>query len=344
MWPFIKPISLIRYLFVWRVNSSLVRLPSTLSPELSQTLGTIIANRLPTQQARYWHKALAPLDQVGDAAQGERKRQVIPEASWPVESVLFAYPGKRTCGQGELILWELELMGENADHSFFLEVILPAVEEASSTSDPQWHRQSSLWGRFDIHSVYVACGQHWEPVVQAGRLDLNYRATPVQWAEGLSPAGHLRSWTEGTKRIFDRLTWITPFDLSQESVDPSRGQEKIVPIPTLRDLLEALVSRMGALFPGKYSTADDVWHSLDEKERDSLQGAMEQGARIPVRSQDLRKAPGNWHGCWIGSQTFASIPRSFLPYLELASILHIGRQTHFGCGTFAITDSTDRAG
>jgi len=355
MWPFIKPISLIRYLFVCRVNGSLVRLPGALSPELSRILGTMIANRLPTQQARYWRKTLAPWDQVETSARGKKKMKTVPEASWPVESVLFAYPGKMTYGRGELILWELKLMGEGADHGFFLEVILPAVEEASSTSDPQWRQQNNLWGRFDIHSVYVARGSHWEPVVNAGRLDLSYKATPVQWAEGLSfedrhplhEGGQANEYLrkDGTKRIFDRLTWITPFDLGKEAkAGRSHRKKRAVPAPTLRDFLDALVFRMSELLPGKHNTADDVWNDLDEKERTFLRRTMEQGARVPIRSQNLRKAPKKWRGYWIGSQTFASIPHSFLPYLELASILHIGRLTHFGCGTFVITSSTDRVG
>ena len=51
-------IHLIRYLLVWRVNHSLIRLPSWLPVELSFVLGNIIAERLPTNQARPWRKAL----------------------------------------------------------------------------------------------------------------------------------------------------------------------------------------------------------------------------------------------------------------------------------------------
>jgi hypothetical protein len=156
----------------------------------------------------------------------------------------------------------------------------------------------------------------------------------------LSFAEHPHLRKDDTARIFDHLTWITPFDLGKgEKVGRSRRRKKVTPIPTLHDLLEALISRMSELLPGKHNTADDVWSGLSEQERAFLQRTMEQGARIPIRSQALRPAPKKWRGCWIGSQTFASIPHSFLPYLELESILHIGRQTHFGCGTFAITDS-----
>lgn len=335
MWPFISPINLIRYLFVWRVNSSLVWLPRCLSAEISLVLGTIIADRLPTHEARHWRKALASSGEYGEDMKEPKTvppalGQVEGEALWPIEAVLFVYPGKRSYGRGELILWELKLMGDSADHGLFLEVILPAMEEAATTSDPRWHYLNSPWGRFDIHSVYVARGSHWEPIVQEGKLDLHYHASPVQWAEGLT-------FDAGAERVFDRLTWLTPFDLSERKMSSLR--RKRIPsceVPTLQMILESLIVRMSLLLPGKHNTPDDVWNSLDAEERSSLRATVEQAATIPVHHHVIRRAPRNWPGRWIGTQTFPSIPSSIVPYLELASILHIGRQTHFGCGTFAI--------
>lgn len=332
MWPFIKPIKLIRYLMVWRVTGSLVRLPRCLSAELSLVLGTTIANRLPTREARPWHKALAPWDEYGGLSLvGKKKPTRLPEASWPIEAVLFVYPGKRTYGQGEPILWELKLLGESADHGLFLEVILPAMEEAGSILDPRWQHQNVLWGRFDIQAVYVARGQQWEPIVRDGRLDLSYQATSVQWAEGLT-------FEQRSERIFDRLTWITPFDLTNASGKPSR-EKKIAPheVPTLQGILESLIARMSQLLPGRHHAPEDVWSVLSEEERTSFQAAMEQAARIPVHRHSLKPAPKRGPGRWIGTQTFPSIPHPIIPYLELASILHIGKQTHLGCGTFAIS-------
>jgi hypothetical protein len=322
----------------------LVRLPRCLSIELSLVLGTIIANRLPTRQARPWRKALAPWDEYGGISLiGKKKPATVPEVSWPIEVVLFAYPGKIAYGQGELILWELKLMGQSADHGLFLEVILPALEEAGSISDPQWQRQNNLWGRFDIHAVYVARGSQWEPVVSNGRLDLNYRATPVQWAEGLT-------FDSRSERIFDRLTWLTPFDLIGDDANagsrqsPStrsrqRTRKKIAPhqVPTLQSILESLIARMSLLLPGKYHAPNDVWDTLSAEEQSSLRAVMEQASLVPTRHTSLRPAPQRWPGRWIGTQTFASIPHPIMPYLELASILHIGKQTHFGCGTFVVS-------
>jgi hypothetical protein len=333
MWPFIKPIKVIRYLLVLRVNSSLVHLPRCLSTELSLVLGTMIANRLPTREARPWRKALAPWDEHGGISLvGKKKRLTAPEASWPIEAVLFVYPGKRTYGQGELILWEFKLMGESADHGLFLEVVLPALEEAATISDQQLQRKNGLWGRFDIQAIYAARGAQWEPIVSAGRLDLNYHVTPVQWAEGLT-------FESRSERLLDRLTWITPFDFSGATQTGRRRRKKIPlhQVPTLQSMLESLIARMSLLLPGKYNTADDVWAILSAEEQAELRGIMEQASHIPIHLKSLKPAPKNWPGRWIGAQTFASIPHPTIPYLELASILHIGRQTHFGCGTFAIS-------
>ncbi len=329
MWPFINLIRLIRYLFVWRVNSSLVWVPGCLAADISLVLGSLIADRLPTREARHWRKALAPWDECGT---GEKKSKTIPEVSWPIETVLFAYPGKRTYGQGELVLWELSLMGgQDADHGLFLEIILPAMEEAAITSDPRWHHQNSIWGRFDIHSVYVARGIHWEPIVQEGKLDLRHHITPVQWVEGLT-------FDAESKRVFDRLTWLTPFDLSPPQSKEHTFGKKISAeeMPTLQRILESLIVRLCLFLPGKRNTPDDVWNSLSAEEQSSLRAAVAQAARIPVHHHDIRHVPKSWPGRWIGTQTFPSIPSSIIPYLELASILRLGRQTHFGCGTFAI--------
>jgi len=333
MWPFIKPIKLIRYLLVLRVNGSLVRLPRCLPTELSLVVGTTIANRLPTREARPWRKALAPWDEHGGISLVGKKPGKVPDASWPIETVLFVYPGKLTYGQGELILWELKLMGKSADHGLFLEIILPALEEAGSISDPQWQRQNILWGRFDVHAIYVARGPRWEPVVSDGRLDLDYRATPVQWAEGLT--FDLRS-----ERILDRLTWLTPFDLAGDAGAGGRRSSKkriaLHQVPTLQSILESLLARMSLLLPGKHHTPDDIWNVLGAEERTAFQAVMEQASHIPNHHTDLKAAPKHWPAGWIGTQTFPSIPRPIIPHLELASILHIGKQTHFGCGTFVI--------
>lgn len=317
MYPFTRQISLIRYLIVWRVNGPLVWLPACLAAEISQVLGTLIANRLPTPQAAPWRRAMALREGAGE-------RPPPSEIRWPIEAVILVYPGKRTYGQGELIRWELKLLGESADHGLFLEVILPAMEEAATTTSRRWCRLNSLWGRFDLQALHVARGNRWEPFVQAGKLNLDHPVTPGQWAD--------RPASQGADRLFERLIWLTPFDLS-----PPDGERARTPKPpTLREILEGLIRRMALFLPGKHHTADEVWANLSAEERSTLQAAVEDAGRIPVQQHRLGPTPKSWPGGWLGSERFPFIPPSLLPYLELASILHVGRQTHLGYGTFML--------
>lgn len=327
MWSFIEPINLIRYLCVWRVNRALVRLPAYLPGELASVLGTIIAERLPTKHAKPWQNALA---------------QSTSASRWPVETVLFAYPGKQYYGPGEPVLWELKLLGSHTDHNFFLEVILPAMEAASHTTDPRWYQTNTLWGRFDIQAIYVARGSQWEPLVSDGRLDTRCRVEPMQWAEGLSftpPADVTRS--------HKTLSWLTPVDLRPPptpfgSLAPPPVQAEAeqadpeVPVPTLQLLLETLLVRIAQLTPGKYTTPGDVWQRLSPDEQAALWDAVIQADQINLRQVKPEVAPSGWPTGWLGQQTFAAMPAALLPYLELGSILHLGRQTHLGCGTFLI--------
>ena len=383
MWPFISQVNLIRYLIVWRVNGSFVQLPRCLSVDISQTLGTLIAERLPTPQARPWRKALAAWGKAEELLAGERSDEAqaasgpkrsaktrprppqgpreapgqIPaptlDTLWPIEAVLWPYPVKRAYGQGEPILWELKLLGNDADHGLFLEVILPAMEEAATTSDERWHRPRTLWGRFDIQAIYAARGPRWEPVVQAGRLDLKYRATPMQWAEELS-------FTREAGPPLHNLTWLTPYDfksqtahLAVQDIADRRSDTALTNpksemsvteehaarnsksnAPSLSDLLDALMARMTLFQAGKRPTPEQVWALLTPQEQQALRLDCEKGS---LRRQKIECAPKGWPGCWIGTQMFTVIPAGVVPYLELASILHIGRQTHFGCGTFVLS-------
>lgn len=337
MWDFIKPVNLIRYLIVWRVNSSLVQLPRYLPTALSQVLGTLIANRLPTQQTRDWRKALEAWENVDKSP-----KKTIPNVAWPIESVLFAYPNKRAFGQGEPVLWELKLIGNSADHGIFLEHVLPAMEQAASTTDSRWHRPNGLWGRFDIQAVYASRGAQWEPVVSDGKLNLDYRATPRQWAEGLS-------FSAQPENDLHRLTWVTPCNLPETSGERRVTSDADSPrhaspdtrhpqdAPTLHDVLDALMERMTQFLPGKHPTVAEVWELVKPEEQIVLRLALQHTPLLSEHHQSLVSSPRDWPGRWIGTQTFADIPQCLIPYLELAAILHVGKQTHFGCGTFRLS-------
>jgi hypothetical protein len=139
------------------------------------------------------------------------------------------------------------------------------------------------------------------------------------------------------------MRWITPFDLGEmpdASSSPSRPRPKDdIPtseIPTLQDILDALISRMTVFMPNKHQTPEDVWALVDPEEQTLLWHALQQAPATAQPRPKLKPVPRYWPGRWTGIQTFEVIPQRILPYLEMASVLHVGRQTHFGCGTFRL--------
>ncbi len=334
MLSFLNRLNLVRYLIVWRVNRSLAFFPRYFSIDLSMVIGAIISSRLPTKEKKAWKKGLDPL--MIDYKNSSLKLTPAPEVGWPLNSVLFVYPGKRTYGRDELIFWELKLFGKDADHGLFLEVILPAMEEASYTSDPQWNRRNRIWGHFDIQSVYVARGNQWEPLVSDGRLDLRYRANSIQWLESLR-------FKPKSLRKFRQLNWMSPFDLtniadklSEFGFAPNGEASKYTNAPTLPVILIALISRINQLLNPRLRGTGKISDFLTSDDRGVFKEALQKTNHIPIIKNNIKSAPSTWPGNWIGTQRFKIIPRVIIPYLELASILHIGKQTHFGCGTFVI--------
>ena len=315
MLDFIKPVTLIRYLIMWRVTSPIVILPHCLPRELVKVLGSLIETSLPTQQARAWRKTLT-----------------ATATHWPIKTVLFApyLTNKRAYGKGELIVWELKLMGEDADHGLFLELVLPAMEKAATRKVNTSSRGiRNLWGHFDIQAIYVSRGRSWEPLVEEGRLNLRYRATHTQWAEGLVLGETMRS-------NFHYLTWLTPFEFAETQ---DQGLARITN-PTLRDILDALMIRMTFFLPGRpdVQRIPEVLARIPSEEQERIEWSLRQEESQPLIQQEaLQASPKEWPGHKIGMQVFQDIQLPLLPYLELASILHIGEHTHLGCGTFVLT-------
>jgi len=340
------PINLIRYLFVLRVNRSLAWLSNYLPAEISLILGTTIAKRLPTAQARPWIKSLATWKAYGGVKSiADKLIKRIPELSWPIESVIFAYPyEKRSFGEGEFILWELKLLGDSADHGLFLEMIMPAIEEVGLSHDKRWTYPNCLWGKFDIHAVYAARGNNWESFVENGQLDLTYHATPFQWSENLS-------YTVNPELPPDTIRWLAPFDLSNKSDKHkarktwrrnNKHQNRAILAPSLKKIIEALIFRLNNLVAGKITNFDELWKFIGTEQQTALKTAWRQASHIPIYKKALSAPPAHWPGTALGTQTYtATFPQALIPLLGLASILHIGRYTHYGLGAFAIERRSD---
>ncbi|MBF0121004.1 MAG: hypothetical protein HQK79_19415 [Desulfobacterales bacterium] len=319
-------IDMLRYLIVLQINDSLVASPTFLTQEFSIVLGTIISNNLPPSDSSSWKQEVSVWDEYGGISIIGKKSIIkqLPEAKWPIESVLFLYPyKKRSYGEGELILLEIKLIGKDASHDFFVNYILPAIEEAGSVIDTTWQPAKSLWGRFDIHSVHIARGNKWEPLFADGMLDLEYKPTTSQWAEGLNFDMHDQPLP------IDSISWLTPFiKLAQREDNESLYKPYI---PSLTDVFDAFISRINSITPGCKMIEDQ---SL-------LLKAIMDVPIISVTKTNFNDIYKPLKGDKIGTQIFnAAIPSSVFPYLRLASIIQIGRYTHFGCGAFIMQSSS----
>lgn len=322
------PVNLLRYLITWRVNSAFVWQPHCFSVDLALMLGSIISDRLATAEAGPWRKAMTPLLHHHQQQQQLKKKKISPPPQpWPIAAVLLPYPTKIAYGEGELIMWELKLLGKDADHGLFLELILPAMEEASYKVDTLWPRQNRVGGRFDVYGVAVARGLRWEALVHEGRLNLRYRATAVQWLENLT-------FAPATSRLLNKLDWFTPFayDHRVAGAAPAGGTA-----PSLHVILESLLWRIADVLPGKHNTPAHVLASLNAEQTAALQAAQAEAAEYAIIEQHLLAPKLHWPGDLIGTQFFSKpFSPTLLRYLELASILHVGKYAHYGCGTFRL--------
>lgn len=337
MSPFLLQVNLIRYLIGWRVNKSIVWLHDFPAVDTTRVLGEIIGRRLSTQAGGPWQKAVVPLEEYFQKIRKTKNSTLKPpEIFWPIEASLFFYPGKLTFGKGERIFWELTLYGTDADHGFFLEVILPAMEEAGYTSDFQKYYRNALWGNFDIDCVYAAHGTTWQPVVQNGRLDLRYEPNTTQWLDGLyEPAS--------AKKRARRLIWLSPFDFTGIHFQTTTPEpdEKTMPVagenPTLQMVLQAFLIRAGQLLSGRRKSKVNIDQILREEEQPLFLDALEKAGLAEYQKDKLHDVPPFWPGQRIGTQVYKAIHPQIVRYLQLASILHIGRQTIYGCGKFYLS-------
>ncbi len=326
----IPSIDLLRYRVFLRVNAAYANVNSALPMRLSYALGqSILAQISLGRDGRRWRSALSAWEERGWPGVLRKAKKAVrplwPAIRWPVETILAVYPGKRVYGQGEFVSLEIKLLGPRASHAFFLEYLLPALENLGYAASAPWSRAHGLLGHFDIAHVYVARGLEWEPVVQNGEVDLRLQPDTRQWASGWpfeSPAG---TETLG-------IAWVSPYA-------PAVTNARRIAPPSLADVLAACVERLAELSPQAAGEVEALWRQLEPAEQVALLEAVEQTRRIGVSQYTLKRVrskDGQPPGLE-GEQRFdAAIPAAAVPYLELGSILHIGAYTHFGYGTFRL--------
>jgi hypothetical protein len=318
MYPFADNLSLMRYLLVLKIRTALVLVNPNFSIELSVGLSSIVSQRMFGAQASTWKKKLALFSSTPLQNTSGNSDTSFPTSFWPVEVAFLACPAKIRYSREDLLLCELKLFGAVADHDFFLETILPALEQSSMESAPPIAWKSHLWGNFDLEAIFVGHADRWEAVVENGRLDFRVWPDATQWqkeAPGAAPA-----------RRYKTLTWITPVCLPQAVVAPQ-----------MVGIIEALFMRISQLTGKSYHTFRQYLANLAPAEIQTIQRIVGVAEKARLQKQHELPLTVNVPNAWQGIQHYQRIPEALLPYLNLASILHVGNYTHFGCGTFYLT-------
>lgn len=321
-----RSIDLLRYLLVMRLDKSLVLMSKYPALEMAHVCSVMIAERLPTSQIKPWRRLLTAWEEANPPEQHKGPGTFLnpPEADWPLDMAWLPYRIKETYGQGEVLCCELKLFGSSAAHEVFLEMFLPVLEEIGVRADSRWSRPGSLWGRYHLEGVHVARGKQWEPFVENGRIDFSCRPGPRQWTEGLDLG-------EGATRAYRRLQWRTPYAPASPIVpqkNESAGMSARRNAPDLAELVQALSDRLSVVVHG--------WEDTVEQE-ELKRHLQEAAAGISCAHDEVHAPPKYWPGQVWGEQAFSAIPPLLVPELELASILHVGRHTHVGCGTFHLS-------
>lgn len=308
------PLKLIRYLIELRMNRGLVWLFRDRERELARRWGERMAAQMPIVQARPWRKALARRGEDGSAI-------------WPVEAALRFQSAKRSFGRGEPLFVEVKLFGDAADHGFFMETMLPALERLGC--EPETAAEKSvanpLWGHFEIRSVYSARGHGWKPLIRDGRIDLRFKVNAGQWEQGL------RS-TEYRSEPATRLAWLTPYrsgDAGKNGTEP--------PPPSLRELVEETARRLGRILHGRWTDPREFVGKMDADCARRWNRALE--AASAIRQGTPRQIPVRPSGgpAFFGEQRFEpEIPPELFSVLALGHLVQLGQGTLYGNGLFRL--------
>jgi len=306
----------------------MIRLPLDFSASISKTLGNAIADSVSTRDARLWRKHLNT--NKLNLFQRSEMEDPYPESPWPVHAVIVPYTNKRNYCQGEVLYWELKLIGDSADHGFFLEAIIPAMEKLGYVEQNIHLSRMSIWGHFDILSVWVANGNKWEPLINKSQLNLRYNPKPLQWNRHLTEEYYHKEMSKQK-----RLVWLRPFEFDIQDV--SEMKDKF--IPEMQTIVESVVRRWS--FFSSTRIRKEVWDLVPSQLIVEVKKAWEIACNMRIISYNLFPALRNEPGLWLGEVEYENIPVFLMPYLDMAAMFHVGKKTHYGCGTFAFCLSED---
>lgn len=316
-----ETIKTLRYFIALRINSNYVRIRKDFSTDALYVIGSIIAENLPTRHARRWKK------NISDFSSKIKKEGYLVNSIWPIESSLVSYLTKVIYTEGDIIFFELKLFGEDADHNYFLEVILPAIEDAGYKKDRIWFKDYSLWGNYDLMHIYIADGFDWVSLAEDGEINLKYSPTPWQWINTETQ----ERFKKIANKNYSRIQWINGFGLGLDK-DINQDQYR-----SLYYIINAVFERLNNLLEISNRNSLSIWDFLNFEQTNQLKEALDNSKSIIHGRHDLSVVSGKTPGRWIGSQCFLQqISKIFIPYLNLASILHIGENINYGTGTFIL--------
>ena len=314
-------VQILRYLFVLRVNCSLIETLKQPEQEIVHLLAALIAENMGGADGKAWKKAARRLAN-GSVAVSVDTVPLPGPPPWPVDAVVLAEnPGTRL-GLDEHFLFELTLFGDRIGHHFILEYLLPALEQAGY-SRMEGQAKFGLWGNYEVVGLFCAHGADWEPVIDEGLLSSEYFPAPDQWARDFMMSG--------AGKMFTRLDWIRP--LAPDAAMPENGPD----MPWLLAALERRMTALKLLNRGSATDMDALVQGIPGMEKTSWQQAVDAAQAMPAPVSVLRpvekKHPAK---AVIGRQYFSAIPPVVLPWLELASLLHLGLHTNYGYGGFSL--------
>lgn len=317
-------IKTLRYLIGVTVNSSFVRLKQDSSIDFVYMVGTIISENLPTRYSRHWKKNILQF-------KGDQKKGVLMSQLWPIDASIIFYPSKVIYTEGDIIFFELKLFGADAEHDFFLETILPAIEDIGYKKDRDWYKSSTLWGHYDVSYICIADGFNWIPLAEDGVINLKYNPNPWQWLN-VDTHEKFKLMMSHKYRAVEWLKGVTlSDDLQTDNIDENYR--------SLYFLMSSILERMNYLLEVSNRSKLTIFDLMDNNEqKENFEIALEDSKKVLFGRHDLSISHSKSAGRWFGTQKFnQDIQSIFIPYLNLGSVFHIGDNINYGAGTFSLS-------